>query len=72
MGTSHNRWYVERMFMKLCGQDMDMALARRLAVEFRAADWDICRSIAHVERSIQTSRENLHPILVKTLEEICR
>jgi len=72
MGTSHNRWYVERMFMRLCGPEMDTALARRLAVEFRADDSDICRSITNLERSIQASRDNLHPILVKTLEEICR
>ena len=72
MGTTHNRWYVERMFMRLCGREMDTALARRLAVEFRAADSDICRSIDHLERSIQASRDNLHPILVKTLEEICQ
>jgi hypothetical protein len=71
MGTSHNRWYVERMFMGLCGAVMDPTLARRLAVEFRVAGSDICQRINHLERSIGAHRENLHPELVKTLKEIC-
>lgn len=71
MGTSHNRWYVERMFMGLCGADMDPALARRLSVEFRVSGPDICRRVDHLERSIGANRENLHPELVKTLKDIC-
>jgi eukaryotic-like serine/threonine-protein kinase len=71
LGTSHNRWYVERMFWRLCSPQMDEALARRLSVEFRATGPDICDLISTVEGSITTTRANLHPILVQTLNEIC-
>lgn len=71
LGTSHNRWYVERKFVALCGPSMDPALARRLSVEFRALDTDICRTMGHLEWSIGTSRDALHPILARTLGEMC-
>lgn len=71
MGTSHNRWYVERKFIQLCGPQMEPNLAKRLAIEFRTADSEICHAIEHLEGSINASREALHPILVKTLDEIC-
>lgn len=71
LGTSHNRWYVERMFCRLSSSQMDETLARRLSVEFRATGPDICDTISNLESSISTTRANLHPILVQTLNEIC-
>lgn len=71
LGTSHNRWYVERKFMSLCGADMESALAKRVAIEFRASDDDVCRDIAHLEESISVNRSELHPILYETLHDIC-
>lgn len=71
LGTSHNRWYVERMFMSLCGPSMEANLAKRLGVEMRVAGEDICKSIAHLENSIRTNRDLLHPALVRTLKEVC-
>ena len=72
LGTSHNRWYVEREFVNAAGPQMEEGLAKRLAVEFRAAGKAICDQIDHLELSISASRENLHPILVKALEETCK
>lgn len=72
MGTSHNRWYVERKFLQLCGSKMDEAMARRLSVEFRASGDDVCRWIAHLERSLGASRTELHPFLQTVLTEVCR
>lgn len=72
LGTSHNRWYVERMFVALCGPDMDPALAKRLSVEMRVSGDRVCRSIDHLESSISAKRDRLHPILVKTLGEMCK
>lgn len=70
MGTSHNRWYVERMFAELCSPSMDETLAKRLAIEFRASQ-DICYTISRFEDSIRISRDELHPLLTQTLKEIC-
>jgi serine/threonine protein kinase len=72
MGTSHNRWYVERKFMRLCAPDMDDSLAMRLAIELRIRDNWICHSVSHMEHSISVSRNQLHPVLVQTLAELCQ
>lgn len=72
MGTSHNRWYVERMFVRLCGIDMDEKLAKRLVVRFHIdGKSKVCRRISHVEQSIGYDRGNLHPRLVKALADLC-
>jgi serine/threonine protein kinase len=71
LGTSHNRWYVERKFCNLCGGMMDESFARRLSVEFRAGGSEVCRSIDHLKRSIGVETDILHPILQQTLSEIC-
>lgn len=72
LGTSHNRWYVERKFYRLCGPDMDDNLAKRLAVQFRIGEGDVCRNIDKLESSISVSRNGLHPLLVAALAEICK
>jgi len=71
LGTSHNRWYVERRFTERCGPLMDEGLARRLAVEFRAGGEETCQQVSHLEFSIDASRSSFHPTLVKALDEIC-
>jgi hypothetical protein len=71
LGTSHNRWYIERKFCTLSSATMDTLLARRLSVEFRAGGADVCRSIDHLKRSISVETTILHPILQQTLGEIC-
>ncbi len=72
LGTSHNRWYVERKFFSLCGPAMDEALAKRVAIDFRAGSSKVCKAVEHVELSIGVSRSGLHPILQQTLAEICQ
>ena len=71
MGTSHNRWFVERKFVHMCRPDMDSSLAKRLAVQFRIGEGEVCKQIKHLERSIGVSRDELHPELVKALSDIC-
>lgn len=71
LGTSHNRWYVERKFMNLCGPDMEANLADRVGIEFRIMGDSICRMISHIERSIDVKRSNLHPSLVRAISEVC-
>ena len=71
MGTSHNRWYVERKFFVACGSDMEEGLAKRLAVEFRAGGRDVCEQIEHLEHSISVERGSFHPTLAQALNESC-
>lgn len=71
LGTSHNRWYVERKFMMLCGPTIPDGLAKRIGVEIRARGEIVCRDIEHLEFSISTEREKLHSHIVQALSETC-
>jgi hypothetical protein len=71
MGTSHNRWHVERKFYNLCSKDLDAVAAKRLALEFRILDQRACRAIDHLEGSIGVLRSGLHPLVQETLASIC-
>ena len=70
LGTSHNRWYVERKFLTLL-DGSEQLLLKRLAVEFRADDERVCAAIAHMEASIDFDRSSLPSILAATLKGIC-
>ncbi len=72
LGTSHNRWFVERKFTRLCDSSMDDGLAKRFVVQMHAVGKSLCAKIAHLERSISFSRSNLHPRVVRALGEICK
>ena len=71
MGTSHNRWYVERKFAVLCDSSMDADLARRVALEIRVLGARACQAVRHLERSIGVSRNSFHPTIVSTLNQVC-
>lgn len=72
MGTSHNRWFVERKFTRLCGHEMDDNLAKRLVIKFHiVGKKKLCRNISHLEDSIGFDRNDLHPRLVAALVGIC-
>jgi hypothetical protein len=72
MGVSHNRWYVERKCVVFSGAKLGEKHAKRLAIEFRADAEHICRRVRALEASIGVKRTVLHPILLKTLNEICK
>lgn len=71
MGTSHNRWYVERKFHDACKPTLDTRIANRLALELRVLGNKACRMVAHMENSIGVNRASLHPSIVSTLIQIC-
>lgn len=71
MGTSHNRWYVERKFARLAGSGMNENLAARLAIELHIIGAGVCPTISHLERSINISRDALHPRVLGAIREIC-
>lgn len=71
LGTSHNRWYVERCFMVALGPEIDDAFAARAAIEFRVLDKAICPKIAHLKKSIDADLGHLHPTVSQAINEIC-
>ncbi len=71
MGTSHNRWYVERKFIGYIGHNLDIDLVKRLSVELRADDDDACRAFRRLKNSINANMESVHPTLLATLKSIC-
>ncbi|MES1943059.1 serine/threonine protein kinase [Salinisphaera sp. PC39] len=63
LGVSHNRWAVEERFMRLAGVDADDAVIARFLTEVEVQQRDIEKLISHVEKSINTSRTRLHPLV---------
>jgi eukaryotic-like serine/threonine-protein kinase len=63
LGTSHNRWLVERVFLRMAGPDIADELAARIAAEVDVQKVDFGYLIDRLERSISVSRKQLHPIL---------
>lgn len=63
LGTSHNRWFVERRFAQLAGQELDAATAGRMITEVTVRGLDVIRDIDRLEWSISISRTSLSPVL---------
>jgi serine/threonine protein kinase len=63
LGTGHNRWYVERIFIKLAGHYLPDSVASRVAIEVQIRNIDFERLIERLEQSISVSRDDLHPAL---------
>ncbi|WP_102420788.1 serine/threonine protein kinase [Escherichia coli] len=71
MGTSHNRWYVERRFMSVAGHDMTPELAKRLALEMSILEGRMCAAVSHLQRSIGATPDMLHPELFAMIQRVC-
>jgi eukaryotic-like serine/threonine-protein kinase len=67
LGTSHNRWFVERKFVQMAGTSISDELAERIATEIDVKKYNFSHAIAHLERSIGVSRGDIHPTLSKKL-----
>lgn len=67
LGTSHNRWYVERKFMRFAGTDITDNLANRIIAEIDVDDINFEDKIQRLEKSIGATRNQLHPILLEHL-----
>ncbi len=63
LGTSHNRWCVERRFLTMAGPNISDELANRIATEIDAQQFNFNQEIERMEGSISASRDDLHPIL---------
>lgn len=64
LGTSHNRWYVERKAAVMLGAEISSALAERIRVELDVQQVPFKSQIAHMERSIGFIKTSLHPTLL--------
>lgn len=71
LGTSHNRWYVEQEFLKLCGLQMDDNLANRFGLEIRVLGTQACTMFEHLKTSIGANLQTLHPTVYNTLRQVC-
>ncbi|MDD2941781.1 MAG: serine/threonine-protein kinase [bacterium] len=65
LGTSHNRWFVERRFANLAGPTLDTPTAERILLEIEVRDLKLLPDIEHLEWSISISRSSLNPVLQK-------
>lgn len=63
LGISHNRWFVERTFVRMAGQSISDDLAKRIVTEIDVQKLNFVHLIDRLERSIDAQRDNLHPIL---------
>lgn len=67
MGTSHNRWYVERKFVSMAGLTISDKLANRMKIELEVQEIEFVRNMGHLMRSISVTKSVLHPILQQLL-----
>ncbi len=70
LGISHNRWFVERKFVRLCGASMDEGLAKRMVVQLHVAGKSVCQDFEQLERSISFNRVHYHPRIFKALGDL--
>jgi serine/threonine protein kinase len=64
MGVNHNRWFVERKFVRLASPSLDPAVAERLGMDVQAEGVNFRHFIERMERSINVNRTVLHPFLI--------
>ncbi|MDN3404225.1 serine/threonine-protein kinase [Pseudoalteromonas sp. APC 3218] len=72
LGTSHNRWYVERKFMSYVSVNMPEDIAKRFALEIRVLGSNACRMFEHLHHSISIDLSYFHPIINTTLHKLCK
>ena len=67
LGTSHNRWYVERKFVTMAGAKITDQLANRIKIELEVQNINFDIEINHLKQSIGVDSSVLHPILQQLL-----
>ena len=63
LGTSHNRWFVERIFTRLAGESLDSNVAQRFLIEAELEGVNLHDQIVHLARSISYDSSLLHPAI---------
>ena len=67
LGTSHNRWYVERKYMTMVNKNISDILANRIKLELEIQEVNFKYKMSHIEGSIGVSKDTLHHILLDLL-----
>ena len=67
LGANHNRWYVMRRLLNICGPSMNATVAERLSIEIIAeqAEDKFRKCVERINRSI----ESYHPLIREVLTE---
>jgi hypothetical protein len=68
LGTSHNRYYVERVFMQMASSGISNELAERIVVELGVQEVNFALEFGYLEGSIGPSRAAIHPALADLLQ----
>lgn len=69
LGTSHNRWRVERQFIRMANPDCDAALAERMKMEIIAKSINFAAQVRHLKMSVGLTIDQLHPILQQVFKD---
>lgn len=67
LGTSHNRWLVERNFYRRVLVDADNNVLQRFVTEAKVRSYPIASKIAHLNGSISVDTSKYHPTLTAAL-----
>ena len=67
LGTSHNRWYVERKAANMLNTNITIELAERIAIEVKVQEINFSRQVSHLCQSIGLQHNFLHPTLCALL-----
>jgi eukaryotic-like serine/threonine-protein kinase len=64
--VSHNRWYVMRRLMAICGPSLDEIVAKRIAIEIivEEAQYRFTATAAGIGMTVSS----LHPLIAEVLE----
>jgi hypothetical protein len=63
LGVDHNRFYVERRFVSLAGENTPDPVIKRLMIELSVSDIDFNNMAKRLRYSIGDPSEHLHPLL---------
>lgn len=63
LGLDHNRWFVERKFVRMVDSEIPEPLAQRVIVEFDVLKIDFDYQFKRLQRSIDVDKGSLHPAL---------
>lgn len=70
MGTSHNRWYVERKFVNYISGDIERSLLKRMQIEIAIENTEFVYAISHLCRSINTTIDSFNTDIANSIRKV--
>jgi hypothetical protein len=71
LGVSHNRYYVEELFVRYLNLNADINLVRRVVLEIKVDKVDMCAKIERLMRSINITSTSFHPEIQSLIKTLC-